>query len=326
MNMEINDRFYGKIQIESALIKDLVNSKVFQRLKKISQDGAPHFIQSARNVTRYEHSIGVWYLSAKYKRGIEEQVACLLHDLSHTAFSHVIDYVVGNTRHEYADGKLNEIILNSEIPQIIKKYGFSIEKVLDKSKFPLLDNELPDISFDRLDYFLRDGIALGFLPKETVNMFLRNIAEKNDILFFKDVSVAGLYATMFMSLSRLLWADPTSHGSFFLLSNAIKSALNAGEVTEDDFFTDDETLMAKLVKSKNSNVKKYLKRLNSGLEFEYADKSAAEFWGPLKPRFVDPFVKTNGGLKRVSSQVVSLGYAFKEFSQNYSSKGVVQKI
>lgn len=107
--------------------------------------------------------------------------------------------------------------------------------MLDKSKFPLLDNDLPDVSFDRLDYFVRDGLAVGFLPRQTVDMFLNNIFEKDDILYFKDKSIASLYAVMFMGLSRLLWMDPTSHGAYFLLSGAIKEALMAGEIAESDF-------------------------------------------------------------------------------------------
>lgn len=324
--LKYSDIIYGEISIREPVLIEIINTPIFQRLKKISQDGAVHFIQPARRGNRFEHSIGVWYLSNKFKRGIEEQIACLLHDLSHTAFSHVIDFVVGDKKQEYADSRLNEIILNSEIPQIVKKYGYSIEKVLDKSKFPLLDCDLPDISFDRIDYFLRDGYSLGFLPKETVNLFLENIFEENHVLYFRDINIAGLYATMYLALSRLIWSDPTSHGSFFLLSSAIKSALNAGEIQESDFFTDDEILLEKLKASKSNLVNNYLNRLRPGLEFEYADKDVAEFWGPSKPRFVDPLVKTNGRLKRVSSQLVSLKYAFKEFSEKYSSLGVVQKI
>jgi len=322
--MKINDSIYGDIQVKEQVIEDLINTTVFQRLKNISQDGAPHFIQPVRNVTRYEHSIGVWYLSRLYKRSTEEQIACLLHDLSHTAFSHVVDFVVRDKNHEYADGKLKDMILQSDIPNIIKKHGYDIEKVLDKTKFPLLDNSLPDISFDRWDYFMRDGYTIGFLPKDVVNLFLNNIKEENGMLYFTDIRLASTFAILFVNFSRLIWLDPTSHGSFFLLAEAIKIALEDKEIVESDLFTDDNIMLEKLKSSKNKKIVKLLSRLQPGKEFEFADEENAEFFGPNKPRFVDPLVKTDKGIERISKLVPSLDNFFKEFVKKYKYLGVRQ--
>lgn len=322
--MIINDNIYGDIEIKNRVIVDLINTPIFQRLKKISQDGAPHYIQPVRNGTRYEHSIGVWYLSSLYKRPMEEQIACLLHDLSHTAFSHVIDFVVKNEKHEFADDKLKDMINKSDIPQIIKANGFDLEKVLDKTKFPLLNNSLPDVSVDRWDYFMRDGYTIGFLPKLLINTFLSGIFEKEDVFFFKDIRLASTFAILFVNFSRLIWLDPTSHGAFFLMAEAIKIALDDKLITEEDFFTDDEILLAKLKLSSNIRIKQLLERLNPGKEFVYEEENKAEFFGPNKPRFVDPFVENNGKLTRISELVLNLKYFFEEFSKKYKNLGVCQ--
>jgi len=60
--MVIQDRIYGRIVVKEPVIVELIQSRPMQRLKEISQDGAIHFIQPVRNVTRFEHSIGAWYL------------------------------------------------------------------------------------------------------------------------------------------------------------------------------------------------------------------------------------------------------------------------
>lgn len=322
--MIVSDRIYGDIEIKDRVIIDLINTLAFQRLKKISQDGAPHFIQPVRNVSRYEHSIGVWYLSNLFKRPIEEQIACLLHDLSHTAFSHVIDFVVKNEKHEFADGILNDIIYKSDIPLIIKTNGFDLEKILDKSKFPLLDNSLPDVSLDRWDYFMRDGFAIGFLPKSLIDTLLSAIFEKENVLYFKDIRLASTFAILFLSFSRLIWLDPTAHGAFFLIAEAIKIALEDKLISEEDFFTDDEVLFAKLKSSSNTKIQQLLNRLCPGNEFVYEEESKAEFFGQNKPRFVDPFVENMGKLVRVSKLTPSLKYYFEEFSQKYKKIGVCQ--
>jgi uncharacterized protein len=79
--MIINDRIYGRLSVEEPVIAALVNSAPMQRLKKISQDGAPHFIQPVRDVNRFEHSVGTWYLSHRYRRPIAAQIGALLHDV-----------------------------------------------------------------------------------------------------------------------------------------------------------------------------------------------------------------------------------------------------
>lgn len=322
--MVINDKIYGNIEIKDQVIIDLINTPVFQRLKKISQDGSPHYIQPIRTVTRYEHSIGVWYLSSLYKRPMEEQIACLLHDLSHTAFSHVIDFVMKNEKHEFADSKLDEMIRKSDIPKIIKANDFDLEKILDKTKFPLLENSLPDISVDRWDYFMRDGYTIGFLPKLFIDTFLSEISENKGVFFFKDVRLASTFAILFVNFSRLIWLDPTSHGAFFLMAEALKIALEDKLITEEDFFTDDEVLLKKIKSSSNIEIKQLLDRLAPGKEFVYEEEDKAEFFGFNKPRFVDPLVETNGKLIRVSELVPSLKYFFEEFTKKYKKLGVRQ--
>lgn len=324
--MIINDRIYGEIETKEQVIVDLINSSIFQRLKKISQDGATHLIQPGRNVTRFEHSIGVWYLSKLFNRPIEEQIACLLHDLSHTTFSHVIDFVMKNSKHEFADEKLKQIILNSEIPKILKNNNISLEKVLNKESFPLLENNLPDVSVDRWDYFMRDGFMMNFLPKSLIDDFLSGIYEKNNIFYFKDIKLASLFAILYMNFCRLIWLDPTSHGSYFLLGEAIKLALSDKLIDELDFFTDDEILLSKLKNSNNKDILCLLDRLSPNKNFVYDDKESAEFFGPNKPRCVDPLVEIDGKLERVSNLVYSLKNAFEEFSNRYKQIGVSQLV
>ncbi len=320
----IDDRIYGKITITDSLIVDLINSKPFQRLKKINQNGAGNYIQTFRNVTRYEHCIGTWYLSAKFNRPIEEQVASLLHDLPHTAFSHVIDYVVEDKKYEYHDHFLKKIIMNSEIPQILAKHNISLEKVLAKDSFPLLNNDLPDISVDRWDYFMRDGHSCNLLPQQTINFFLEHVKEQNEKFYFEDPKIASLFAIMFMNCARLIWLDPTSVGAFFLLSDAIKIGLEKDYISKEDFFTTDDVLMEKLISTNDNDIMHFLNRLKPNKEFHFAPREEAEFYGPNKPRFVDPWVLESGELVLLSSIIPGLHEYHMEFKERYAHEAVSQ--
>ncbi len=321
--MNIHDRIYGDITIEEPVIAELIDSPPFQRLKKISQDGAPHFIQPVRTGTRYEHSIGVWYLSHRFSRPIEEQIAALLHDISHTAFSHVVDFVVQDEKHEFHDTFNKQVILDSDIPDILQKHNVDLQKVINKEHYVLLENDLPDISFDRWDYFMRDGFTIGFLPDTIIAQFLDEIVEKDDTLYFTNYRLAALFSILFVNCSRLIWLDPVSHGSFFVLGEALRLALRAQYISEQDFFTDDETLLNKLRQTNDERIHALLDRLTPGNEFVYADKDTAEFFGLNKPRTVDPFVQTDAGLQRVSQIVPNLNYFYQEFKEKYRNIGVM---
>ncbi|MCA9391634.1 HD domain-containing protein [candidate division WWE3 bacterium] len=324
--MEIQDRVYKTIIVDEPVIAEVIESAPMQRLKKISQDGPPHLIQPQRNVNRFEHSVGVWYLSKLFNRPIEEQLACLIHDVPHTAFSHVIDFVVEDERHEYHERFTEKIIKESEVPEILKRQGVDLDVVLEKHRYPLLENDLPDISFDRWDYFMRDGFMFGLLPQLFVDEFISGVKERDGRLYFPDMRLASSFAILFMSFSRLIWLDPTSHGAFLLFAKALKRALELGVISEDDFFTDDETVMQKLQSTNDDEIRTLLEKLSPGKEFSYASESESDYYSSNKPRFVDPLVEVEGELVRLSDKITNFKEYFSEFATNYKMIGVKQNL
>ena len=321
--MVINDRVYGKIKIENPLIVELIASSPMQRLKHINQSGGPVFLEPSRDITRYEHSIGVWFILKKYGANLKEQVAGLLHDTPHTAFSHVIDVVFPTEDHTFHEKFTEKVIMNSEIPGILKKHKIKTEDILMKENFPLLEADLPDLSADRIDYFLRDTRPDQIFPNFLVKEFLDNLFVKNSVFYFKDSSLASLYAILFLNSGRLLWLDPNSHGSFYLLAAALKRAMEIGKITLEDFFGTDDQVLEKLKKIDDEMVKKYLNRLNPSTKFIYTESDKAEFSGPNKPRIVDPLVETPKGLVRISKIVPRLSEFFDHYKKTYKILHVV---
>lgn len=98
--MIISDVLYGEFEVD-VVLEELILSKPMQRLKGIHQAGASYLMNEKWNVTRFDHSVGVMLLVKKLGGSVEEQIAGLLHDVSHTAFSHVIDYVFDNEDESY---------------------------------------------------------------------------------------------------------------------------------------------------------------------------------------------------------------------------------
>lgn len=91
----IDDCVYGSCKITEPVLIELLQSPVILRLKGINQLGIPpEYDPTNVFFSRYDHSVGVLVLLKKLGASLEEQVAGLLHDSSHTALSHQIDWVL----------------------------------------------------------------------------------------------------------------------------------------------------------------------------------------------------------------------------------------
>ena len=104
--MLIKDIVYGDVEIDEPVLIELINSDALQRLKHINQAGASKYIMP-KPVTRFEHCVGAMILLKRLGASLEEQIAGLLHDVPHTAFSHVIDFVFKTCKLDYLDKNHN---------------------------------------------------------------------------------------------------------------------------------------------------------------------------------------------------------------------------
>lgn len=127
------DTLYGETEITEPVILDLIKTKEFQRLQGLNQSGIPFPYPRRQEFTRYDHSIGVYLLLQKLGASIEEQIAGLVHDVSHTAFSHAIDwvYIKNGGNEEMQDDAHEDYVLNSLIPEILQDYGFDPRIAID---------------------------------------------------------------------------------------------------------------------------------------------------------------------------------------------------
>lgn len=298
--MEIKDRVYGTVSITEPVLLELIDSAPVQRLKRINQAGASQYVIEGLNVTRYEHSVGVMILLRKLGASIEEQTAGLLHDVPHTAFSHVIDHVFteNNHDHEFHERFHEQIIMQSEVPAILEKHGFSVERLLDEKNFLLLERSSPDLCADRIDYALRDCLAIGG-SQETINEIAAALTVKDNEIIMSNKETAQLFAEEFLRMDTELWADPRGVTIFEILADALRRALDKNILTEDDLFLDDATVFAKLQDAQDKHITERLAMLNPNLEIE-ENPEDFDFYGKTKPRYIDPKFVQGEKVLRVS--------------------------
>lgn len=298
--MIIDDPIYGKFIVKEPVLLELINSQPLKRLKKINQHGASCYLFSWKKKTsRFNHSLGVMYLLGQFGASLKEQVAGLLHDTPHTAFSHVIDFVYPSETHDFHEKYFEEIIRHSEIPKIFKKHHLSLDQVLDEENFPLLERRLPDLCADRIDYFLRHLYDMkGDL--ERVKNHINNLAVYQNEFVFSDKKAALDFAVDYLEQNESAWAHPREIATYKVLAEAIKIGLEKKVINESDLFTTDEELMEKLKSSQNPKILKLVSLLNPNFKIKIDNKNY-HFHLRTKLRYIDPKVLINNRLIRLST-------------------------
>ena len=322
--MIINDLVYGKVEIKEPVLIELINSKPLQRLKKISSAGATPLAREGRYNTRYDHSVGVMILLKKLNAPIEEQIAGLMHDIPHTAFSHVIDYVFKNEEHEFHERFHEKIIMQSEIPSILQKYNLDLKYIMDDSNFPLLENKLPDICADRIDYTLRD-ILLYLNKRENVDQYISAFIVKNNEIIMNNEHIAKSFAEDYIKMNEVAWSSLIEEALFHILADAISIALDNKILEMDDLFKDDEFVYNKLKSSHNKEILEQLKMLNPKLKVTIDSKNP-DFYTKPKLRYVDPtFTNQDNTIQTVSQAFPNLKKQMQDYKEKMS-KGYHVKI
>ncbi len=173
----IQDTINGPIKIDG-IYNDIIDSYYFQRLRYVKQLGLCYLVFPGANHTRFEHSIGTMFMAREISNSLKIdneklQLAALLHDIGHPPFSHGIEdvfYDLYKIKHEDLTLKIikgEKPYDDSNIPDILKKYGYDPEEIgeisIGKSrKNELLSNIISGpIDVDEIDYLRRDAFFCG---------------------------------------------------------------------------------------------------------------------------------------------------------------------
>jgi len=143
----IKDPIHGYIKIFDHE-KDIIDTPIFQRLRRIKQDTAVHYAYPCATHTRFSHALGVMHIAGIFTEKLLEEVKVsntrkkryyylmrlwgLTHDIGHGPFSHTFDDVVlkkYNTDHEKFGAKI--LRESTQLPRTVKPEN-SIEISLDE--------------------------------------------------------------------------------------------------------------------------------------------------------------------------------------------------
>lgn len=220
----LRDPVHEYIHIEDKVILDVLQSKEFQRMRRIKQLGPISYVFPGATHTRFEHNLGVYeltrricdifakkYPSMRPGDGLWDdnnrllvECAGLLHDIGHGPYSHTFEHLFG-TNHE----KIGQRIItdpNTEINKALKQVSPNfpdlvasvIAKTYPNAQVVKMISSQADA--DRMDYLQRDayftGVSYGQFDLSRV---LRVIRPYNDGICFTN---NGMHAVEDYIVSR----------------------------------------------------------------------------------------------------------------------------
>ncbi|MDW0257603.1 MAG: HD domain-containing protein [Nitrososphaeraceae archaeon] len=273
---EITDPIHKFIRF-TELEKKIIDSNVFQRLRRITQLAGAHLVYPAAQHSRFEHSLGTMHVAGLAgehlfsigvidKESIQElRVASLLHDIGHGPFSHLFEEalkVTGNSNHETLGAK---IICKTELGDILSDYGFSPQTISEisfgnsKVKFK---NEIisGSLSSDLMDYLPRDGLFTGVeYGKVDHNRIINSFRVTDSKSLALDISSFYSFESMIISrfeMFRAVYFHKTVRSAEVMLLHSIllsSDILNLKELALTDYLKlTDESIICTISSSRNN--------------------------------------------------------------------------
>ena len=302
--MHYHDPVYGDATIHAPVLHDLLASKALQRLHHISQNGYYTPFMPGPDFSRFEHSIGVMLLLDRFGASLEEQTAGLIHDVSHSAFSHCIDYVLADSgaQQDYQDRIHDTYVHKSDIPPILAHHALSLDAVLDDTRHPLKEQPLPDLCADRIDYALRTAVHYREIKQHDAASFLSYLTIQNQRWAFRDEKSAQAFATLFRHLNTTYLSGLPSALMFRTVGDYLQYALAHTYILHEDLYTTDAAVLAKIAEhhEHDFHLHNLFQRMNRRIP--YIVKSGEGVPVTIcKSRAIDPGVLHEGTIKPLSA-------------------------
>lgn len=243
------DPVHDYVHIRDKIIIELINTREFQRLRRIKQLGTSSYTFHGAEHSRFNHSLGVYEIARRIIDLFERQYpsksendglwnteeymvtlcAALLHDIGHGPFSHTFEGIF-HTDHE----ELTQYIITSpetEINQVLNYFGedfpYKVASVINKT-YPnqqVVQIISSQIDADRMDYLLRDayyaGVSYGTFD---LTRILRVIRPYNNQIIF---DFSGMHAVEDYIVSRYqMYMQVYFHGVSRGMEQVLKNLLD----------------------------------------------------------------------------------------------------
>ena len=286
--------------------------------------------------SRLDHSLGVALIVWHFTHDKAQTVAGLLHDISTPVFSHVSDFRKGDALTQTATEEPTARIIRGDeaLGRLLAEDGLTAAQVEDYHIYPIADNEIPQLSADRLEYMFPSGMALdGSWTMDEIRRCYNDLTilkneDGQDELGFRTLEVAELYCEHFCMIGHILQLNENKL-ALHMLGQIMNLAEKEGVLHEDDFMKLSEKevmekLDATIETTRTTRLARLYKTFRTMTSIEHTDTPLEEneyFCVNLKvkQRYINPLVVSTGStpvsrLSEVSEKARRIIDDFKSYS------------
>ena len=277
----LKDPVHSYIHINYEVIWNCLDSKEFQRLRRIRQLGGDFQVYPTAEHSRFSHSLGVYEIVRRMVTEIKSlsvelseydkicvMLAGLLHDVGHGPFSHAFEHVTKHSHEDYtAKIILGKTELNQVLTELSPRLPEDIVSIIEHNHPNDILNQIisGQLDADRMDYLLRDSYfsatSYGQFDLERIlrTMRVRKIDENKKALVVKYTGIHSV-EDYIMARYQMYWQvyyHPVARSYeavFIQLFNRLKDIFKENK----EYFTDMKVLIPFLEKSVVS-VEEYFK-------------------------------------------------------------------
>ncbi|WP_314005498.1 HD domain-containing protein [Gemella morbillorum] len=277
----LKDPVHSYIHINYEVIWNCLDSKEFQRLRRIRQLGGDFQVYPTAEHSRFSHSLGVYEIVRRMVTEIKSlsvelseydkicvMLAGLLHDVGHGPFSHAFEHVTKHSHEDYtAKIILGKTELNQVLTELSPRLPEDIVSIIEHNHPNDILNQIisGQLDADRMDYLLRDSYfsatSYGQFDLERIlrTMRVRKIDENKKALVVKYTGIHSV-EDYIMARYQMYWQvyyHPVARSYeavFIQLFNRLKDIFKENK----EYFSDMKVLIPFLEKSVVS-VEEYFK-------------------------------------------------------------------
>ena len=298
-----------------------------------------HLYKNRFYYSRLDHSLGVALIIWHFTHDKKQTLAGLFHDASTPVFSHVSDFRKGDALTQTATEAPNESILKNDaaLRELLQEDGLTVQEISDYHIYPVADNEIPQLSADRLEYMFPSGMALdGTWDLPSIEKAYNDITVlKNedgiDEIGFKTLEIAEDYCRRFCMIGHILQLNENKL-TLHMLGQIMNMAVEQGILYEEDFMTKTESEIMEVLdnmalrqaQGPHANLARLYKTFRTMTKIEHTEKALPEeeYFSislNVKQRYIDPLVDMGqqGGVTRLS-QVSSFAKKIIDDFKTYS--------
>jgi uncharacterized protein len=320
MHKLINESYLPILNIYSKNIPDFLlpffQSSIIQRLANISQwcwtEYCKYFDLRIK-YSRLDHSLWVANIIWNFTKDKRQTLAWFFHDISHTVFSHVWDFLLWDAvNQESSEQYITKLLQEDEIiVNELNKLWIKIEEVDDYSFYTIAENIQPQLSADRLEYTIGNIYDMWHenlnLIKDLYDDLIILNNEKWELeLWFQNFDKAKIFWDYSIKNCEWYYSSYESVSAMAFLGEIFKKVINEKLITHDDLYKLKDSDFISLLESwKNQKIKsmwEFYKNLDSYRISRYKPETDKYFVSSkAKKRFIDPLIKTQNWLNRLSN-------------------------